>query len=202
MRDIAVTVGPMPIVHPDGTKSVGLLGFDFLAQLGVSIDYTRARVRVVPAADFTPPTDPSTYAFDVRLASGQPMVTASVANAVADHVLFDTGWSGQLAFFDYFTRRYPAAFKDDIGASNIYGIGGEVSAEAFRFHDVTLGHIHFQQFTGLRIPPSSYAGRADGLIGNDLLSLFNIDLDYTGGRVYLTPNENGRRTMRALTPNK
>ena len=42
-------------------KVVGLLGFDFLAELGVTIDYERKRVTVVPAMPtfrrrrFTPP---------------------------------------------------------------------------------------------------------------------------------------------------
>jgi hypothetical protein len=44
----------------------------------------------------------------------------------------------------------------------------------------------------MRFPSSGYADNADGLIGNDLLSLFTVDLDYTGGRIYLTPNATAR----------
>jgi predicted aspartyl protease len=196
MHNIAVGIVPMPAVHGDGAKPLGLLGFDFLAQLGVTIDYQRKIVRVTPADDYTAPTDRSTFAFDVRLGSGVPMVSASVAGAVADRVVVDTGMSGQLGFFDYFARRYPNVFQEDLGSSQGYGVGGPVRVEWFRFHDVELGPIRFRDYFGMRSPASSYPYAVDGLLGNDLLSMFTVGLDYTSGRIYLTPNDAAKQAMR------
>ncbi len=201
MRDIVVDVGPMPDVHTSDVKPVGLLGFDFLAQLGVTIDYAHAAVSVVPAAAFSPPADPSTYAFDIRIGERVPMVTVKVAGFVAERVFFDTGGAGDLLFFDYFTRRYPQAFSaaEDLGSAGMAGVGGRFAAEIFRLHDVQLGHIHFQDFFALRVPVSAaYDYDADGLIGNDLLSKFVVDLDYTDGRVYLTPSRETKGELRPV----
>jgi hypothetical protein len=199
-----VDVGVVPMKALDvlsGVKPVGLLGFDFLAQLGVTIDYERGTVTVVPAAAFAPPVDPATYAFSVRVGDGVPMLTVNVAGFVADRVFFDTGWSGELGFFDYFARRYPHAFStsDDLGPAQGYGVGGRFAGEFFRLHEVQLGPIHFRNFVALRIPPSaSYDYDADGIIGNVLLSKFIMSLDYTDGMVYLTPTDDTKRAMHPL----
>jgi hypothetical protein len=190
MHDIAINGISMEAFGSAGVKPVGLLGFDFLAQLGVTLDYVHGKVHVVPAAAFTPPAAPPAYEFDVRLGNGVPMVTVSVAGAVAERVMFDTGWSGQVAFFDYFTRRYPGAFRNYLGQVGGHGVGGEFLGDFYRFHDVTLGPVRFEDVIGMRIAPSSsYLYAADGVIGNQLLALFTISLDYTGGRIYLTPTK-------------
>lgn len=198
MRNIAVIVGPMPSFDVGGLRAVGLLGFDFLAQLGVTIDYANQTLTLVPANAYVPPTDPQTYPFTVRLGGGVPMVTVHVDGAVAERMMFDTGWQGDLGFFDYFTRRYPQAFHRDLGPQLMYGVGGAFSSERFQFQDVKIGPIHFEDFIGLRIPPSSYAYASDGVVGNNLLSKFTVDLDYTGGMVYLTPSSLTKKMMHPL----
>jgi predicted aspartyl protease len=198
MHDIAVSVVPMPPFSTEGVKPLGLLGFDFLAQLGVTLDYQHGKVHVVPASAFTPPADPSTYAFDVRMGNGVPMLAVAVTGALAERVMCDTGWGGSLAFFDYFARRYPKAFTRDLGPAARAGVGGTFIAENFRFHDVKMGRLHFEDFLGLRIPPENFPGNNDGIIGNSLLSLFTVTLDYTSGHMYLTPNDVGRKAISPL----
>lgn len=194
MHDIVVDVAPMPNWGTD-VKLLGLLGFDFLAQLGVTIDYQHGRIHVTPAERYTPPAGPSVYAFDVRLGDGVPTTTMTMTNAVADRMMFDTGCSCSIAFFDYFARRYPRSFQTDLGSATGSGVGGRMREEWFRFHDIHLGPIRFDNVLGMRFPPSSYLYKADGLIGSDLLSLFTVDLDYTNGRVYLTPNATARHVQ-------
>jgi predicted aspartyl protease len=193
MHDIAVNVVPIPAGQGESVRPVGLLGFDFLAQLGVTIDYENELVRVVPADKYVPPSGPRTSAFPVRLGGNVPMLTMSVGKAVAERMILDTGCSCQLDFFDYFTRRYPDAFRDDVGQVKGYGVGGAVDGEMFRLRDVGLGPAHFQNLLGTRISGASYQYRADGLLGNQLLVFFTIGLDYTHGQIYLTPNAFGRR---------
>ncbi len=198
MRNVSVIAGPIPSFNAGDVRAVGLLGFDFLAQLGVTIDYANQKVTVVPADAFVPPSDPQTYSFPVRFGNGTPMVAVSADGAIAERMIFDTGFSGDLIFFDYFTRRYPKSFHMDLGPESMYGVGGNFTAERFRFQDVKIGPIHFEDYIGLRVPPSSYAYAADGLVGNFLLSKFTIDLDYTGGMVYLTPSGQTKKMMRPV----
>jgi len=130
------------------------------------------------------------------------MLTVSVENALAERTVLDTGWSGNMAFFDYFTRRYPQAFSpaEQVGSVDLAGVGGTVSADVFRLRDVSLGPLHLHDFFADRVPPGAgYNTDADGLIGNVLLAKFVVNLDYTHGAVYLTPTA---QTKRELTPLK
>ncbi len=58
MRDVAAQIVPQGWNETIGVKTVGLLGFDFLAELGVTIDYEKGRVTVVPEPAYAAPTDP------------------------------------------------------------------------------------------------------------------------------------------------
>ncbi len=194
MHDISVDVVPFPTGGRIGAKPLGLLGFDFLAQLGVTIDYAKATVHVNPAAEYDPPKTPGTYAVDIRLGDRIPVTTVTVGNAVAENMVFDTGWNGELGFFDFFTRRYPDAFRNDLGSTGGTGIGGPFTAELFRFPKLALGPFHFVDFVGMRIPSSSFNFDGDGAIGTSVLSMFTVGLNYTNGRMFLTPNANGMKS--------
>jgi predicted aspartyl protease len=203
MRDAVVQIYQKPLqFQPANAKAVGVLGFDFLAQLGVTIDYEHQIVRVVPASMFSPPSDPATFALDVRLGSGVPTVTVQVSGFTAERVGLATGSDFELIFYDYFTRRYPRAFSaaEDLGSSDLYGGKGPFLAETFRLHDVRLGSLYLQNFSAFRIPAAEYSGSWDGWIGNVLLSKFVLSLDYTDGRVYLTPTTATKRAMAPVKP--
>jgi hypothetical protein len=182
MHDIVVNVVPVDFRENEYIKVQGLLGFDFLAQLGVTIDYEHKIVHVVPAEAYVPPAADATRAITIRLGSQVPMTTVRVGNAVAEHILFDTGWgAGNLAFFDYFARRYPSAFKANLGQLPMQGIGGALA---------------FRNFVGTLVPAGAFTFDGDGVIGDGLISLFTVGLDYTNAQIYLTPNSAGAADMR------
>jgi predicted aspartyl protease len=193
MHDVAVSVAPISEGGPLNVKMLGILGFDFLAQLGVTIDYQHNRVHVVPADAYVAPSDPSTFALDIRLGALVPMVTVTIPGAVAERSIVDTGCDCTFAFFDYFARRYPKAFQHDLGPTLSYGAGGRVGSEVFRFHELHLGAMRFNDASAMRFSARSFSSNADGLIGNHLLSLFTVDLDYERGRVYLTPSTGAKQ---------
>jgi len=113
MHDIAVYVAPLSEGSGIDVKVLGLLGFDFLAQLGVTIDYQHNSVHVMPAENtFLRPSSP-TYPFDVRLVALVPMVTVTIPERGRRTCIIDTGCSCTFAFFDYFARRYPKASNMD-----------------------------------------------------------------------------------------
>jgi predicted aspartyl protease len=190
MHNIAVTVGPMTT----GSGIDGLLGFDFLAQLGVTLDYPHDRVTVAPADSYTPPTTPPAVALDLRLNNEVPMTTLNVDGAVAERMMLDTGWDGNVSFFDYFVRRYPQLFRNRIGSRLSFGVGGAVPLDGYVFHNVAIGAIEITNLVGTRVAPSaSFSYAMDGVIGDSLLSGFVLDLDYTHARAYLTPSDENLR---------
>ena len=201
MRDVAVQEVPQGWNTAADVKEVGLLGFDFLAELGVTVDYEHQRVTVVPGTTFVPPADPHTIPIDVRIGGGQPRATVAVNGAVGERWILDTGGAGTFLIFDYFARRHPEALHDQGGGGRerrkrLYGIGGEIDAQPYQIASLKLANVNFTGFVGYRVTGSgSYAQNDDGLVGVDFLRLFTLGFDYPNSRVYLVPNRDGRAAM-------
>ena len=201
MRDVAVTVVPLGWREAGHVRVAGLLGFDFLAQLGVTIDYAQRQVTVVPSGAYAAPADPQTSALDARFGRGVPLVTASLDGAVAERVGIDTGGIGAFLLFDYFTRRNPPALPnvDDLlsgGNANLAGVGGGFAASPAFVSTLEVGGFRFRNVSGYRVTSDqSFSQDSDGVIGEGLLRYFTLGLDYANERVYLTPNGEGRKVL-------
>jgi predicted aspartyl protease len=197
MRNVAVHVVPQGWEEAPGLKDVGLLEFDFLAELGVTIDYEHKRVTVVPGQVFQHPTDPRTIPVDVRIGSGQPRTTVAVNGVQGDRFILDTGGDGTFMIFDYFARFHPDAFKNqtsDQSSVRMQGIGGEFTVQRYSMSRIQFASAVFVNFVGYRIiSKGAYeSDEGDGVIGAGFLQLFTVSLDYVNSRVYLVPNRDGR----------
>ncbi|MEA2785748.1 MAG: hypothetical protein QOF71_1852 [Candidatus Eremiobacteraeota bacterium] len=201
LRDVAVQAIPQGDNEGGTVKVVGLLGFDFLAELGVTIDYEHKRVTVVPGDAYAAPAVPHTTALNVRIGNGVPMTDVSINGALAERFILDTGGVGTFLIFDYFARRYPEALRDKgEGARSrpvhFRGIGGAFETRPYQIAELKLGNIRFTDFIGYRVTSAgSYAGSSDGIIGDVFLRMFTLGLDYGNSRVYLVPNAAGRKAM-------
>ncbi|MDB5073707.1 MAG: hypothetical protein JWM87_4818 [Candidatus Eremiobacteraeota bacterium] len=201
MRDVAVSVVPLGWKEAGHVRVAGLLGFDFLAQLGVTIDYENRRVTVVPSGAYAAPADPHTSALDARIGRGIPLVTASLDGAFAERVGIDTGGIGAFLLFDYFTRRNPAPLPDIEALAggtelSLAGVGGGFAASSALVSSFEVGGFRFRDVRGYRVvSEQSFSQDADGVIGEGLLRYFTLGLDYANERVYLTPNADGRKAL-------
>lgn len=193
MHDVPVSVGPMP-QGMAGTPN-GLLGNPFISQLGVTIDYWNEKVHVVPAGSFVPPVAPLMFVLDVSMHRDEPMVTVSIGKDVADNMIVDTGCSCQLVFFKSFSDHHMEAFRYFRGTgagTTVYGLS---AAKFYQLYDVNISNLHFQDFIATLQDTS--IGGSDGLIGNELLSLFTVSFDYADGKIYLVPTD---ATKRGIAP--
>lgn len=201
MRNVAVKVLPEGWDMSPSIKSVGLLGFDFLAELGVTIDYEHQRVTAVPGSLFEPPSDPGTVPVAVRIDRGVPEADVTINGVLAKHFILDTGADGTFTITDYFARHHPDAFKFQTSTHDpqvFRGIGGAFLVERYSMSSVRLASIDFHDFYGFRIvtPGVFEASHDDGLIGAGFLQLFTLKLDYGKSLVYLVPRPAMRRAMR------
>jgi predicted aspartyl protease len=205
MRDVMVGVIPLGWTGKRGARIGGLLGFDFLAQLGVTIDYEHRRVTVVPDSAYVPPSGPHTTALTARFGRGIPLVTAAFDGAVAERMGLDTGANGSFLLFDYFTRANPSALPNgpvaglgDPGGHT--GVGGAFSTSPVLAGSIQLGPFALPVIVGSRVTSElSYAQDIDGVIGAQVLRWFTVGFDYAHERVYLTPNAEGRARL-GLSP--
>ena len=201
MRDVAIQEVPHGWNVEPGVKEVGLLGFDFLAELGVTVDYEHHRVTVVPGKAYVPPTDPSTIPLDVRVGGGQPRATVAVNGALGERFIIDTGGAGTFLIFDYFARRHPEALRDRGGGGELRrqrqltGIGGTFEVVPYQIESLKLASVDFTDFLGYRVKGGSYAQNDDGVVGVEFLKLFTLGFDYANSRLYLVPNTSGRAAM-------
>jgi hypothetical protein len=192
LHDLVVSIIP----SVGDSDNVGLLGFDFLAELGVRIDYEQQRVTVVDPAHFVAPTDKNLFQIDVRLGSFQPMTSVVFDGARADRMVVDTGAAGTFILQDHFTRRHPEVLHTRAsGSAHYVGVGGAFDTDCWQMKHIKWGPIDFMDFIGYRvISKQSYTGDDDGVIGYDLLRYFTVVLDYMDGRIYLTQNHGSARS--------
>jgi predicted aspartyl protease len=197
MQNVAVQIGPLGWEEGfGGVKSVGLLGYDFIRSIGLTIDYEHKRVTAVEPKNLTPPVmTPESDILPISLGSHQPMIAVTVNGAIAERMVVDTGWSTDLGLFDYFIRRYPEAFDPKIAFrfdnTQVYsGVGGRLKTRGYRLKTVDIGRYHLNDFDALVVvAPESYEGTTDGVIGPGILQHFTVVFDYAGGKMYLVHNE-------------
>jgi hypothetical protein len=128
------------------------------------------------------------------------MTDVTINGALAERFIVDTGGVGTFLLFDYFARRHPEALANQADGSRrpvrFHGIGGAFDTRSYRIAALELGNIRFTDFVGYRVTSAgSYAGAADGLIGDVFLRMFTLGIDYGNSRIYLVPNAAGRTAM-------
>jgi predicted aspartyl protease len=205
MRNVAVQLVPAGWDSSSSVKEVGLLGFDFLAELGVTLDYEHHKVTVVPDLDYAPPSDPHTIPVEVRIGDGVPLASVSINGAVGERWILDTGGAGTFLIFGYFASRHPEALRDEhhlgaqSGAAIFTGVGGDFVALPYAIANLQLATFDVTDIVGyLVITKGSYDYDSDGVIGAMFLQLFTVELDYGHSRVYLVPNAATLRQMHPL----
>jgi hypothetical protein len=199
MHDIYVDVTPV-FEENDGVRCVGLLGFDFLAELGVHIDYDNQGVRVDKYGSSQPPTGPDVNVIPVRLDAQIPRISATINGAIAERITIDTGASASFLLFNYFARRHPEALvdKDHGGVRSdpirFEGVGGGFATRPYELASIVLGSTHFVDFVGYLVTSKSYVGTDDGLFGIGFLRFYDVFLDYPEGTISLRLNATGRKS--------
>ena len=194
MHDVAVSTIP----HLGGDvpklfKVVGLLGFDFIGDVGLAIDYEHGRVTATSPEAFSAPTDPRALPLYVRLGNGQPQADVMVDGAVGVRFLLDTGASSNMLVYEFFARHHPEAMHDALYVGDgrrFLGVGGEFGTSPYRFHSVKVGNAVFRDLVAYRVDPvKSYETPQDGVLGAGFLQLFTLYIDYSNSMFYLVPND-------------
>lgn len=196
LHDVVVSTSPHLGADGPDYKVVGLLGFDFIDAVALTVDYQGGRLTATKSDAFVPPSGSSVCAVPVRLGSQVPLADVTIDGALGERFRPDTGASGTMLVFDYFARRHPEAFTAPVsseGQPHFAGAGGAFSAEPYRVAAATLGNFRLTNFTVYRVSSArSFSGFDDGLVGTALLSLFTLYTDYGNSMLYLVPNATGR----------
>jgi predicted aspartyl protease len=203
-----VVVGSLPFNHKADahTRIVGLLGFDFIADTTLKLDYVAGRVTALdelPVADL--PSD--TVEVPLSLDDQVPIAYARVGSATGKF-LIDTG-SGDLLVYSDFARSHAADVHGDaygalLGGDNppidASGLGGQFLITPLELDSFGFGRVAFRDILAF-VPQNAPAFENDdtaGLIGNKVLRTFDLWLDYRTDTMFLAPNAEARKDLEKL----
>ena len=177
---------------PSGAKGnvEGIVGYPFLKNYVVQIDYLAKKVRFLTPAQFSP--DPKASVLPMSIRMNIPEISARI-DGVEGKVRVDTGYSGTLSFTSPTVRKnaleakYPKRVETVLGQ----GVGGVTKGTATRIGALELGDISLPGvITGLSADKSGALADSEtiALLGGEVLSRFTVTLDYPGKRFFLTRN--------------
>jgi len=175
---------------------VGLLGFDFIAATLLHIDYEHETLDAFAPGALPPPA--GAVGVPIRLNRQQPSVSVSIDGFKSDDFLIDTGAGVPFMIFQRFFRPRPNddrkgardAVRSGGATSTVRIVGGRSGADAVTVSHFSLGDWNFATANGFLASDRNIFGidNEDGLIGADILRLFDVYLDYPDERIYLEPN--------------
>lgn len=189
-------IGSIDFPVPPGFEFDGVIGYDFIKEFVVEIDYLNKTMNL---------HDPRTYSYrgrgevvplvldDRRI----PLVHVTItppAGAPVNAVLgVDTGADRAFIFNHPFVKKHElVAAMTDIKASAGRGAGGEQQIVVGRAKAARLGRFIFTNPTvGLvRDPERGGATKeGDGVIGGEIFRRFKVIIDYSRQRMILEPNK-------------
>jgi hypothetical protein len=193
-----IAVLPLDSIEPHvGRRVDGILGYDFIKEFVVEIDYEKSVMSF---------HDPRRYGSRVRgtiipvgLRRGTPFVTTTIdltgTDSVAGQFEIDTGSDGALGIYDYFAkahdlrRRLPRMSTPQRGM----GVGGETSSVEARVKDFRLGRFSIvNPIVSLSEGDNEEGGARpeyDGMIGTEVFRRFRVTIDYSRSRLIFEPNK-------------
>lgn len=182
MHDVVFSAIPMS----DQTQEhriVGLIGFDFLLNGITKIDFAHRKLSMYSPLSFDPKAL-NLAAMPATIDDGVPAV-AVWTDGVRGRFLVDTGADMTLAYKNYVDRLPHTHPIVDEGEQSIVTVGGSVrtmrlDAGDMIFSDLKVRHVVLTEPLTSTFDMTDY----DGIIGRDMLSGFDIYLDYIDSVIY------------------
>ena len=175
------------LTRPPATRIDGLLGYDFISQFVVEVDYDGKRVSLHPPGAYR--YGGAGEAIPIGLAAG--LASAPVTLGVKDHepitvpLVLDTGLNGGIALGPRFDRRYGfAALVPKVGFGDSVGVRGDDLVRRGELPFVLLGHskiVHPE----VRCFSAEEGNFGKETVGGGILSDFKLILDYPAQEIFL-----------------
>jgi hypothetical protein len=177
---------------PDIFGLDGILGYDVFAMGVVHIDFLHHAVELQPRATFQPPADATSLA--TNFSEGMPLATAVIGALHGNRFALDTG-SQELVLTRYLweTRGLDAS---SIGGTPVAGrmlhtdryLEGPIVTMLEAAPDLQLGPVRVTTLTA-RVEKTNSGTTLniplDGIIGTDVLALFEWWFDYADGKTWI-----------------
>jgi len=199
------------------TDAIGLIGYDFIANAALSIDFAKVTLTATNPALFVPPAD--AVAVPVMLDDGVPNASMQIGQSTANRIVVDTG-SATSIILPRFADAHPNDVADqgkgrEITRTRLADVdwvsgsyiqyynslgGGLTQLRATELKSLSLSGINLENWVMLElVAPTGAAEQIgkdeDGLIGYDFLKYFTVHLDYPHNQIFLEPNALAKGTI-------
>ena len=198
-KRMRVSVVPFESINRSyGERFDGVLGFGFLSQRVIIIDYFHQKLVLHPNNTFT--YAGSGQSIPLKVVSGTPMVTAKILfgeKEVNGEFLIDAPFRRSVAFTTPFSQRnglLADARKNGrrVLPGELVGVAGKSKNWTGRITALQLGDFTIPQpIADFSETNAGSMGRPDvaGIIGAEVLKHFIVTLDYPGKRLILEPGD-------------
>jgi len=185
-----------------GAPIAGLIGGGFFKNLVINIDYKKNKLVLIDPLQFDPPQDFITLPIFVK--TNKPYVKAEAnlldGTAVQVDLLLDTGAGIPLLLHN--NSNAALHLPDNYIRGRLgMGLGGYLEGFIGRIGNLSMGEMDFPfVLTSFQDIDTSWLLDKDkfrnGIVGNQILSRFNIYLDYMNGLMYLKPYRTEQRPFK------
>jgi hypothetical protein len=187
--------GPLMVIGlnsmaPDAKDRVGLtLGMDVLHDLVMEVDFDRSVIGISPAEIFT--DFPKAAPMKLQWSRGGRTLSGAVTGSKSIRVHFDTGNPGSVNMGEYVARSALQGQKSS--QFLVTGVDGSHPHRSSNLPSLTIAGVTFKD-----VPASVAPDRRDETIGIGLevMKRFNLVLDFTRDRIWMTPNSKAGEPFR------
>lgn len=177
-----------------GIEIHGILGANLFNGLVLSIDYEREIIKIKRPDRYRVPRKASVLPIEVHKGKPYVKVVTGCTNQWSDSLMYlmDTG-AGLTAMIHNNTHPHLSIPQHIVSGNLGTGLGGYIKGYVGRIDHFQIGEHRFNNLiTSFQALDSTYMDhlefKRNGLIGNQILSRFDITLDYTRKLLYLSPN--------------
>ena len=179
-----------------GVKINGLIGIDFFEDYLVEINYSRHRIRFFENEAFKMPKGYGMMPISVEMRKMYIQLSVLETDSTSRNIkmLIDTG-AELNAWFQTMTNESVQLPDNGVQGRIGHGLNGEVTGLFARIPQICIGKYCLKNPI-VAFPDSAaisdiiFGSDRDGTIGSQILSRFNLFIDYKNKRFYYKPNEN------------
>ncbi len=184
--------------YGEGRRVVGRVGYDFLANAVVEIDYTHNALKAYDPVQFLPPADSVPTPVDVD--DGIPFVPAQVGTSSGNYFMVDDTSPFTIIFPDFW-EAHPDAVQDQGAGKQVnwrFFWSKDSDMKATQLKALNFGGVRFDEWVAYEaMDTEDLEGvNVDGVIGCDFLQYFNVFFDYAQQQIYLEPNALYKRSVK------
>lgn len=182
-----------------GENIQGIIGSRMFRGLVMQLDYKKTKLHLYNAMNYPGPPDDDYKEVDITIQKHKPYINSTIINETGDSIqlslLIDTG--AALPFLIFLDTHPSLKIPDHYVKGNLgKGLGGDIEGYLSKVRKLQFTpHFEFKniitsfQHIDTTIDPKIYLSR-NGLLGNPILSRFDIILNLVNSKMYLKAHKN------------